>query len=127
MLGQFRLIYEADWALRPSARRVMLTMTKAAKRQIRQEPPSREPVAVTASVVLLAVVVLICAGMLVAPLWSALVQSWQFRPIGLECSTLTKATAPEACYDELAARAARHPAKGANAPLTLRPAGPQSE
>jgi hypothetical protein len=84
-------------------------MTRAAKRQIRQEPPSRDPVAITASVVALAVVVLICAGMLVAPLWSALVRSWQFRPIGLECSTLTKTAAREACYDELAARAARHP------------------
>ena len=102
-------------------------MTRAAKRQIRQEPPSREPVAITASVVALAVVVAICVGMLVAPLWSALVQSWQLRPSGQECSTLTKAAAREACYDELAARAVRHSAKGANAPLTLLPSGQQSD
>ena len=68
-------------------------MTRAAKRRIRQEPPGREPVAITASVIVLGAVVLICAGMLVPPLWTALVQSWQFRPIGQECSTLKNAVA----------------------------------
>jgi hypothetical protein len=65
--------------------------------------------------------------MLVPPLWAALVQSWQLSPSGQECSTLKKAAAREACYDELAARAGRHPARGANAPLILRPVGQQSE
>ena len=103
-------------------------MTKGRRRGIRgKESARRDPFAITASVVVLGVVVLICAGMLVPPLWTALVESWQFRPSGQECSTLKNAAARQACYDELAARAARHPAKGANAPLTLRPAGPQSD
>ena len=36
---------------------------------------------------------------------------------------LEDAAARQACYEELSARAARHPAKGANAPLDSSPFG----
>jgi hypothetical protein len=104
------------------------TMTKGAKRRIRhKELAGREPIAITISVVILGVLVLICAGMLVPPLWTAVVESWRFGPGGQECSMLDDAAARQACYEELSARAARHPAKGANAPLIPRPSGQRSE
>ena len=103
------------------------TMTKGANRRARHgKVTGRESILITTSVVILGVLVLICTGMLVPPLWTAVVQAWQFRPNGQECSML-KDAARQACYEELNARAARHPAKGATAPLILRPSRHGSE
>ena len=70
--------------------------------------------------------VLTCAALLVPPLWTV-VEGWRFGPSGQECSMLEDAAARQACHEELSGRAARHPAKGANAPLILRPSGQRSE
>jgi len=86
----------------------------------------REP-SVTASAIVLAALVLICAAMLVPPLWSAVAESWQFRPSGQECSVIASAADLQACYEERDVRTTRHPAKGANAPATLRLSGQRSE
>jgi hypothetical protein len=65
--------------------------------------------------------------MLVPPLWTALVESWQIRPSHQECHVLKTAALQEACYEEPNIPAARHPAKGANAPPIFRPSGQHSE
>ena len=104
----------------------MGTMTKGAKRRIRQkEAAGREPAVITVSIVILWVLVLACAGMLVPPLWTVVVNAWQFRSSAQECSMLEPAAARRACYEELGIPAARHPAKGALAPL--HPSGQQGE
>lgn len=95
-------------------------MTRADRRRIRQQPPDRDPLIITISTIILAVVVLGSAAMLVPPLWTVLVEGWQVSPNEQECSTLKDAAARESC-------AARHPAKGAKAPLTRRPSGQPSE
>ena len=93
-------------------------MTKGAKRRIRQkEAAGREPAVITASVVILCLLVLVCAGMLVPPLWTVAVNAWQFRSGAQECSVLEPAEARRTCYEEMGIPAARHPAKGAVAPL----------
>jgi hypothetical protein len=103
------------------------TMTREAKRRIpHKEHAGREPVAVTISVVILGVLVLTCAALLVPPLWTA-VEGGRFSPGGQDCGMIEDATARQACDEELSARAARHPAKGANAPLILRPSEQRSD
>jgi hypothetical protein len=103
-------------------------MTARANRRTRQKQVTgREPVVITASVVVLGVLVLICAGMLVAPLWTAVVDVWQIRPSGQECGAPEDASARQACYEELRARAQRHLVKGTNVPTIPRPAGQRSE
>ena len=82
---------------------------------------------ITASVAVLGVLVLICAGMLVAPLWTAVVEVWQIRPSNQECSALESVTARQACYEELSARAPRHPVKGTTALPIPRPSEQRSE
>ena len=89
--------------------------------------PARQEPAVTASVIVLAALVLLCAGMLVPPLWTAVTESSQFRPGGQECSVLEAAADRQACYEERNVWTKRHPAKGANAPATLRLSGQRSE
>ena len=104
----------------------MGTMTKGAKRRIRQkEAAGREPAVITASIVILCVLVFACAGMLVPPLWTVAVNAWQFRSGAQECSMLEPAEARRACYEEMGIPAARHSAKGALAPL--HPSGQQGE
>jgi hypothetical protein len=65
----------------------------------------REPVMITTSLVVLGVPVFICAGMLIAPLWTAAVEVWQFRPNSQECSSLKGVGARRACIEQLSARA----------------------
>ena len=103
-------------------------MTKGAKRPIRRrEFAGREPAVIVGSVVILGVLVFTCAGMLVPPLWTAVVEGSQLRPSGLDCSALKDAAARQACYEEQGKFAAPHPARGANVPPILRPSGQRSE
>lgn len=88
-------------------------MTKGARRQTQQKALARrESSVITGSIIILAVLVLICAGMLVPPLWTAVVDSRQFRPSVQDCSMLKDPSARQDCYEGLSARGARHPAKG---------------
>jgi hypothetical protein len=104
------------------------TVTKARKRRIRRKQfAGREPAVITGSVIILGVLVLTCLGMLLPPLWTAVVESRQFRPSGQACSALKDAAARQACYEEQSKFAAPHPAGGANVPPILRPSGQQSE
>jgi hypothetical protein len=96
----------------------MRAMTRA-RRRARQEPPARDPIIITISTIILAIMVLAAAAMLVPPLRTALVEGWQVQPKERDCSTL-ETSVREAC-------AARHPAKGANAPLAHRPSGQSGE
>jgi hypothetical protein len=106
----------------------MYNMTKAAKRRVPQkEVTARQPVVVTASVIVLAALVLICTAMLAPPLSTAVVEAWQFRPSGQQCSILKDAAARRACYEKLSAQASRYPLIGANAPPILPPSGQRSE
>jgi hypothetical protein len=105
----------------------MYNMTKVAKRRVPQMEVTREPVVVTASVIVLAALVLICGAMLVPPLSTAAVEAWQFRPSGQQCSILKDAAARRACYEKLSARASRYPLIGGNAPPILPPSGQRSE
>ena len=69
---------------------------------------AQEPIAIRALVIVLGMIVLLCAGLLVLPLWTA---------IGQECDRFNDVAAQQNCYERLRDRAARHPAKGANAPI----------
>ena len=106
--------------LPPSACKEMRAMTRAARRRARQEPPGRDLIIITISTIILAIMVLASAAMLVPPLRTALVEGWQVQPNDRDCSLLDDTSVREAC-------AARHPAKGANAPLTRRRSGQLSE
>jgi hypothetical protein len=71
-------------------------------------------------IAVLAAVALVCAGLVAIPLWSALVQGWQFQPVLQQCSALENAVARQACYERN--DRASHPARGAKAPIILRSA-----
>ena len=104
----------------------MHIVTKGAKRRTRQtEAAAREPAFVNVPIVILWVVVIACAAMLVPPLWTVVVNAWQFRSSAQECSTLELAAARRACYEELGIPAPPHPTKVAVAPL--HPSGQQGE
>src|SRR4051794_4906724 len=85
---------------------------------------AQEPVAIRAVVIVLGIVVLFCAGLLLLPLRSAVVASWQSPPANARCETHADDAARLSCYDQPHARAVRHPAKGANAPLFRQPDNP---
>ena len=98
------------------------SMRKGTKRRIRRkEFAGRQPVVVTVSVVILGVLVLSCAGMLVAPLWTAFVGERQFRANGQECRMLKDAAARLVCEERLGA------VQGANAPVPVRSSGQRSD
>jgi hypothetical protein len=59
-----------------------------------------ESVIISAGIAILAAVVLICAGLVVVPLWTALVQGWRFQPIADQCKMLKDAHARAACERE---------------------------
>jgi hypothetical protein len=90
-------------------------MTKKPHHRVGQkEAKGREPVVFTTSLVVLVVLVFICAGMLIAPLWTPAVEVWQFRPNGQECSSLEDSAARQSCFAELNARTLRQPVKEPN-------------
>jgi hypothetical protein len=83
-----------------------------------RQPKRREPFVITAGIVIFAAGVLICASLIAVPLWKALVGDLPFSPISDRCSVLMDAASRDACYEKLRAEETRHPAKGANAPIT---------
>jgi hypothetical protein len=86
-------------------------MTKGTKRRSRQK---KEPVVITVSIVVLCLLAFASAGMLLPPLWTVVVNDWQFRSRAGECSMLENAAARQGCYADLGNGAASHPVKGAN-------------
>jgi hypothetical protein len=47
----------------------------------RNDGRRQQPIAISAGVTILAAIVLVCAGLLAVPLWTALVQGWQVEAI----------------------------------------------
>jgi hypothetical protein len=47
----------------------------------RNDGRRQQPIAISAGVTILAAIVLVCAGLLAVPLWTALVQGWQVKAI----------------------------------------------
>lgn len=78
-----------------------------------------ESAVISTGVAILAVVVLVCGGLIAVPLGTVLVQDWQFQVISNQCSILKDVSARQACYDNLRVEQSRHSAKGANAPVLL--------
>lgn len=70
-------------------------------RSKRNEGQRRESTVISAAVVLLAAVVLVCAGLVLVPLWTVLFQGWRFEPIADQCKTLEDLRATEACGEKL--------------------------
>jgi hypothetical protein len=89
-------------------------MTKKPNRRVRHEQAKVRGPAITASLVVLGVLVFICAGMLIAPLWTAAVEVWQFHLNGQECSSLEGSAARQSCFAEPNARTLRQPVKEPN-------------
>ena len=83
MLRQFRMIRRSRGE-RATAR----TIGPRSGQNGRQ---GRESVIISAGIAILAAVVLICAGLVVVPLWTALVQGWRFQPIADQCKMLKDA------------------------------------
>ena len=50
-------------------------------RSRRDNGQRRQPVAISAGIVILAAITLACAGLVAVPLWTALVQGWQVEAI----------------------------------------------
>jgi hypothetical protein len=99
------------------------------RRQIRTEPPmkygrqdirregfAREPIAIKASIIGLGVVVALCVGLLIPPLWTAVVEGWRSHPTSQACDKSVNAAVRHDC-DELLGHRAPHPAKAGNAPI----------
>src|SRR5215471_4252977 len=80
----------------------------------------RQPLAISAAIVILAATVLVCAGLVAVPLWTALVQGWQGEAISDPCG-LKDAAARQDCFEKLRLGESRQPAKGANSPIRLHP------
>ena len=77
----------------------------------------QQPIAISAAIVILAAIVLVCAGLAVVPLWTALVQGWQVEAISDPCD-LKDATAQQDCLEMRGLGESRRPAN-ANAPIRL--------
>ena len=78
---------------------------------------AQQPIAIRALVIVLGMIVLLCAGLLVLPLWTAVVEGWPSDAKGQVCDRFNDVAAQQNCYERLHDRATRHPAKGANAPI----------
>lgn len=91
-----------------------------------QQAPFRREAFVTASVIVLAALVLFCAGMLAPAVWTALVDPTQIHT-SHDCAVLQAAADRHECIEELSKRAGSHPAKGANAPSSLRLSGQHTD
>lgn len=81
-------------------------------RSRRNDGRRRQPMIIFAAIAILAAVVLVCAGLVAVPLWTALIAD--------QCQLLKGARAREACDEKLRVGGPPHPAKGANAPIMLR-------
>ena len=89
-------------------------------RSRRNDKQTRQPVVISAAIAVLAATVLVCAGLVVVPLWTALVQGWRSQPVADQCRMLKDAHAQEVCDERLMVDRLQHPAKGADAPTTPR-------
>jgi hypothetical protein len=88
-------------------------------RSRRNDGQGQQPIAISAGIIILTITVLVCAGLVAIPLWTALVQGWQFEAISDPCG-LKDAIARQDCLEKLKPGESRHPVKGANAPVRLR-------
>jgi hypothetical protein len=79
---------------------------------------TRQPIAISAGIVILAAVVLVCTSLIVVPLWTAVVKDWQAETISDPCA-VKDAIPRQDCLEQLWLGETRHPAKGANAPIRL--------
>jgi hypothetical protein len=79
----------------------------------------RDSIVISAGIVLLAAMTLVCASLVSVPLWAALVQGWRFEPIADRCKMLRDAGATETCDEKLRVEGIQHPARGAKAPIML--------
>ena len=70
-------------------------------RSRRNDKQTRQPVVISAAIAVLAATVLVCAGLVVVPLWTALVQSWRSQPVADQCRMLKDAHAREVCDEKL--------------------------
>ena len=95
-------------------------------RSRRNNGQTRQPVAISVGIVILAAITLACAGLVAVPLWTALVQGWRVEAISDPCG-LTDPSARLDCFARLRIGEPRHPAKGANAPIRLHPPEQKSE
>jgi hypothetical protein len=95
-------------------------------RSRRNNGQRRQPVAISAGIVILAAIALACAGLVAVPLRTALVQGWRVEAIS-DPSGLTDASARRDCFERLRIGESRHPAKGANAAIRLHPPEQKSE
>lgn len=93
-------------------------MTSPAGLRSRRKSGQEQPIAISAGIVILAAIVLVCAALLAVPLWTALVHDWQVEAIPDEC-VVKDPTARQDCFEQLRLGESRHPAKGANAPIRL--------
>jgi len=93
-------------------------------RSRRNNGQRRQPVAISAGIVILAAIALTCAGLVAVPLWTALVQGWRVEAISDPCGLKAQA-ARQDCLVELGLGESRHPAKEANAPIRVHPPEPK--
>src|SRR5262249_58613363 len=70
-------------------------------RSRRNDKQTRQPVVISAAIAVLAATVLVCAGLLVVQLWTALVQGSRFQHIADRCKMLKDAHARETCDERL--------------------------
>jgi hypothetical protein len=89
-------------------------------RSPRNDGGPQQPIAISAAVAILAVIALVCAALVAVPLWTALVGNWQMDAISDPCGPRAYA-ARQDCLEQLTLGEARHPAKGANAPIRVYP------
>jgi L-alanine-DL-glutamate epimerase-like enolase superfamily enzyme len=61
----------------------------------------RQPFVISAGIAVLAAVVSLCAGLVVVPLWTALIQGSRFQSVADQCKVLKDAHAREACDERL--------------------------
>jgi|SRR6516164_10744036 len=69
-------------------------------RSRRNNGQRRQPVAISAGIVILAAIALVCAGLVAVPLWTALVQGSQVEAISDPCE-LKDATTLQDCLEKL--------------------------
>jgi hypothetical protein len=102
-------------------------MASTVKRWTRREvAPIRQPLVITAGIVLLAAVVLVCVSLVAIPLWTVLAESRQFQPSS-QCSILKDGPARHACYEKVSPQEAQHSVQDAKEPVILRSAEPRSD
>jgi hypothetical protein len=75
------------------------------RRKHQKRPADREPLLIVVPVIVLGALVLTLAGLILPPLWTAVVEGWQARPPAQDCSILKDAAVRQACNEERGGRA----------------------